>query len=78
MIAVSRRSTNVFPDMEVSNLRRASSPSTGGGSSGMAGGCIRAIGDSPISPSSTAHRKNCCTAGSLRPHPSSTRRSEAS
>ena len=46
----------------LSNSRNSSSLSTGTGVSGTVGGFMRVIGESVISPSSTAHLKSCASA----------------
>ena len=61
-MAASRRDVKSLPSHALSRRARSPSETTGGGSSGMWGGCIFAIGEAAISPSSTHHLKNCCSA----------------
>ncbi len=59
MIAVSRRSSKLFPLQAARSARRSSPDSTGTGSTGTVGRFIRSIGERSISPSSTRNLKNC-------------------
>ncbi len=58
-MAVSRRSSKVFPEHEANHVRRSPWFTTSTGWSVSCGGDIFAIGDEGISPSSSSHRKYC-------------------
>ena len=58
-MTTSRRSSNVGPSHAFSSFRSSLSETTGTGTSGTAGGFIRAIGSAGISPSPVSHLNSC-------------------